>query len=175
MNDIDVILTTENYFVRSLTFKDKNILQALCEKCADYFELAEGLPVGKINAGNLFTDLPPGKNLDDKFLLGILYQEEFVGLLEIVRNYPVEKEWIIGLFIIDPKYRRRGVGMEVHIAVEEWAAALGAKKIWIGVVEQNINAYRFWNNIGYKEVKRTGPKKTGNKENIIVVMNYELI
>ena len=57
--------------IRQLDSSDGADLQALCQRCHDYFELVTGHPVGPAEAQSLFSSLPEGKTYEDKFLLGV--------------------------------------------------------------------------------------------------------
>lgn len=148
---------------------DKDLLK-LFENCKDYFELVEG-EVPK-NTDDFFLSLPPNKNMNDKINLGIFKDEDLIGAIDIIKNYPEEKEWIIGLMIIDINYRKSGFGEKAHKLIEHLAKKQGAYKLRIGVAEQNILAKNFWEKLGYRTIKITESMKIGNKKSRVIVMNY---
>lgn len=148
---------------------DKDLLK-LFENCRDYFELVEG-EVPK-DTDDFFLSLPPNKNISDKINLGIFKDKKFIGAIDIIKNYPKEKEWIIGLMIIDMNYRKSGFGKKAHKLIEVLAKEQGAYKLRIGVAEQNTLARNFWEELGYKIMKINEPMKIGNKESRVIVMNY---
>ena len=148
---------------------DKDLLK-LFENCKDYFELVEG-EVPK-NTDDFFLSLPPNKNMIDKINLVIFKDEDLIGAIDIIKNYPEEKEWIIGLMIIDINYRKSGFEEKAHKLIEHLAKKQGAYNLRTGVAEQNISAKNFWEKLGYKAIKITEPIKIGNKESRVIVMNY---
>ena len=60
--------------IRLLSGDDETDLQALCERCSDFSELAEGRPPEKDAGHSILFDLPPEKTLKDKFVFGV-YKE----------------------------------------------------------------------------------------------------
>lgn len=151
---------------------DKDLLKVF-ENCRDYFELVEG-EVPK-NTDDFFLSLPPNKTVNDKINLGIFKDKNLIGAIDIIKNYPEEKEWIIGLMIIDINYRKSGFGEKAHELIKHLAKEKDAYKLRIGVAEQNILAKKFWEKLGYKIIKITEPMKIGNKESRIIVMNYIIL
>ncbi len=150
---------------------DKELLK-LFEQCTDYFELVEG-EVPK-DTNDFFLSFPPSNSIEDKINLGLFKEDTLIGAVDIIKDYPEEKEWIIGLMIIDKDYRKAGLGRYVHDLIKTMAKNLGAKKLRIGVAEQNLSALEFWKTLGYKEIKITEPMKIGIKESRVIVMNYLL-
>lgn len=164
-------LEKAGYTVRPLTPDDGDDLQALCERCADYFELISGLPPGPSEAQSLFFGLPEGKGYEDKFVIGVFdTQGHLVGVLDVIRDYPEAGIWHIGLLLLEPVQRQRGLGTAVYRAFEQWAGASGAQRIRLGVAEQNKAAFRFWHRLGFDMVEKRPPKPWGNKAVVIIVM-----
>ena len=64
----ETVFTTPQCRARYLQSEDGPIVQALPERCADYFEIVTGLLPGPAEAQSLFTDLPPDKTYADKIL-----------------------------------------------------------------------------------------------------------
>ena len=100
--------------------------------------------------------------------------DALVSIIDLVKNYLCNGEWIIGLLIIAPDYRGKCLGKSINNAIEDYARSLHAKKLRIGVAECNIDGYKFWKSISYYEVKKTEHIKIGNKENVVITMNFDL-
>lgn len=143
------------YRLELLSAKNHKIVEALNEKCADFFILHDGVLPSEKDANEIFTALPPNKNYEDKFVFG-LYRpdDELVGIIDIVRDFPTLGEWTLGLMLIDPQERGNGLGKMVHEALVRRALDLGAKSFRIGVVEENKKGFHFWSGLGYKKVKQ---------------------
>jgi len=82
-----------DYKIKSLTIDNLKSIEILNLKCSDYYILHDGVLPSKKIALEIFSDLPPGKNYEDKFVLGIYKNtNELIGIIEIVQNFPVDGE-----------------------------------------------------------------------------------
>src|SRR6266704_116523 len=125
-NSKESLPAVEGYSLRQLRPQELPLLQALCERCAGVMqqdaglqqglslEHILGLPPGPSMAQDLARALPPGKEYDDKFLLGIFAgPQELVGVLDVIRDYPAQGEWWLGVLMLDPARRGQGLGESV--------------------------------------------------------------
>lgn len=171
---MQLIKLSNNYTIRSISLIDLDNVEKLCNKCLDYFLLASGMPPTKEEVESIFTDLPPGKSNEDKFVLGIYgFENELTGIIDIVKNYPVDGEWILGLLLIEPSRRGCGLGRTVHEALVGWAKDLGAKFLRIGYVENNNMAAKFWASLGYSKIDEVNTELHG-KSHIVNVMTLNI-
>lgn len=162
------------YFINELTLEDVDSLQELCERCVDYYEIVEGRDPTENTGYEILTELPPNKQMKDKYVLGVYdNNSRLISVIDIVRGFKVEKEWALGLMMIDPIARGKGLGTKLHNFLLEWLAEYQAESIRIGVVEENKNALSFWKKLGYKEIDRV-TMELGNKENTVIVMKYNI-
>ncbi|BCM89734.1 hypothetical protein IAD21_01581 [Abditibacteriota bacterium] len=156
---------------RKLTLDDAEILQKLYEQCHDYAVLEQGFPYAPTSALDEFGALPPGKTLADKFLFGLFDEQgTIIGLIESIRYYPDDITWWLGLMLLAPQHRRKGLGTEFYKAFENWAANEGAHHIQLAALEENESGQRFWQSLGFREIRRTEPKPYGNKHHKLIVM-----
>lgn len=139
---------------RVLTLADAPELQELFARCDDYFLLSEGTPTPADMAEKELASLAPNATAEDMFSFGIERSGELVGFLNVARNYPKPQEWWIGFLLLDPSVRGTGLGSEVHRALREWIVAQSGTTLWLGVLEQNEPAKRFWHRMGYRERER---------------------
>lgn len=158
------------YKLSLLSGGDEAYVQSLCERCSDFSKLMEGEPPGKDAGKDILFDLPPGKELKDKYVLGIYKEEDLlIGVIEMVKNFKTLGEWTIGLFMMDPSERGKGLGRKVHEIIRNWVFEKGGRKLRIGVIEENDKGHIFWCKMGYVEVDRV-KRKYGNKEHSVIVM-----
>lgn len=154
---------------------DAATLQSLLEICADYELLLSGSPPGPEAAGSLLASRPEGKAQQDKLTIGIFTQTQgMVGVLDAVRDYPALADWWLGLLLLDPAYRGQGLGTKIYQAFERWAGELGARCIYLGVLEENQAAYRFWRAAGFELVERQPGRHFGEKEHVVITMKKML-
>jgi len=174
-SEIAFEIDLSDYSVHQLSLEDVPALQALFEKCLDYMLLVDGHPAGPNAAAEEFQDVPPGKSLQDKFLFGIVdAKNELVGELDVMRAYPDESTWWIGLLLLDPQVRSRGIGERVLEGFCGHVKANGGKAIMLGVVAENEKAYRFWDRMGFELVQEREPQQFGNKTHVVRVMRRSL-
>jgi ribosomal protein S18 acetylase RimI-like enzyme len=74
------------------------------------------------------------------------------GLLRTAPEFPVfrQQRWgVLDGLVVDPTWRRRGIGTRLTHAMEKWAIELGAPCIELNVYEFNTEARRFYEALGY--------------------------
>lgn len=153
MKDISL---DNGYSIKKLDLDDKVIMSNLYKKCLDYYLMHYGTMDINIEeeTNDLFTSLPPNKDYKDKFVLGIFNGlNELIGVIDIVRDFPENHQWIIGLMLIESKERNKGVGKLVHKAIADFTKTLGAKSLRVGVINENTIGKKFWSSLGYKKIK----------------------
>lgn len=163
----------EGYAINQLSKDNNSIVWNLCNKASDYFILSGGQLPSKDDMDNIFTDLPPNKTLTDKFVFGVYRSNKLIGIIDIIRNFPTIGVWTIGVLLLDPEERGKGLGTVIHQSLVKWAKKLGAKKFRIGVIEENYKAYKFWIKLGYT---KTESKKTNivSKNQVVNIMMRKL-
>lgn len=174
--NLEGVLTTpySELMIRLLVSDDESIIQELCERCSDFFMLIEGRLPEKNAGHDILFDLPPNKELYDKFVYGVFNKNNvLLAVIDIVRNYKCVGEWVLGLLLIDPNERGKGLGQNIHDYVKNLVRENNGNKLRIGVVEENKIALRFWKDIGYSEVDRV-MATYGNKEHNVIIMNLPL-
>ena len=173
-NDKSIKINGEKYIIRNLDIEDKDIIQNLCEECIDYYNIVSGEAPKKDTWKEVLEDLPPGKTYEEKYALGAFKDGHLVAVIDLIRDYPEKGEWIIGLLLIHPSERNKGLGERINNLIAEVVKDKGGIKLRIGVVEDNSKALSFWKGIGYEEIKRAN-LTIGHKNNIVIVMNHSII
>lgn len=151
----NIKLITEKYIVKVLHEEDVEEINSLFVKSTDYFQKVFDRNPDIHDASTLFTTVPEGKLPEDKLVLGIYTKNNnLIGLLDLVQNYPEQNTWFLGLLLVDPKERNQKIGTEVILALIKKATEISISKINISVEEHNKEAIRFWKNIGFTEYNR---------------------
>ncbi|UYO98829.1 GNAT family N-acetyltransferase [Oceanotoga sp. DSM 15011] len=163
----------DEYKLKILDKTDYEIIKNLYEKCSDYFILSSNTKASNEDIDELLFKLPPNKTLEDKFIFGMFLKDNLIGVIDLIKNFPEKYEWIIGLFLIDPSKRKQGFGKMFHNKLLEFAKSNNAKSIRIGVIEENIDGIKFWENIGYKKTDEIS-MKIKNKNHIVDIMKLKL-
>jgi GNAT superfamily N-acetyltransferase len=171
MNNFTPLFEIPGYQGRLLGPETIPALQGLLERCADYYHLLNSGDPDETAAQSLLEDCPSGRKSADKTVIGIVSAEQrLVGVLDAIREYPSDGCWWVGLLLLEPLERNRGVGQRFYQAFEQWISQFGAKHIYIGVVEENMNALRFWQSVGYEAMEKQLPKQFGDKEHVVITM-----
>jgi ribosomal protein S18 acetylase RimI-like enzyme len=169
--DIDL----QNYSVHQISLEDIAAVQEVYEKCLDYMLVVDGHAANPDVVEEDFQSVPPGKSNEDKFVFGITdSQKRLVGLLDILRWYPDKTTWWIGELVLVPESRSKSLGEKVIQGFVASARANGATEIMLGVVEENIRAYKFWIKMGFELVRETEPRQFGNKMQRVKIMRRNL-
>lgn len=165
-----------NKLVRLLDFKDDlENLQLLCEDCIDYYKMNGGTSCISSAAEELFEELPPGKDYDDKSIVGLFTNQGIlIGIIETIRNYPSENTWFIGQMMMASKYRNKGLGKIFLIEFCKQIIKHNAKKIRLAVLKENIRGYHFWRKMGFEVVEKRDNYRIGDKLTTALVMEKEL-
>lgn len=145
--------------LRELSESDLDEVQALFERCEDYFLLHEDRPPTAHEARGEWDAVPEGTPRDHKHVLG-LFAPGLAGVVEIVRDWPRAGTWNIGLLLLDPAARGHGAGEEGVGAVDALAAAAGAATLRISVDPANTGGLRFWKRLGFTPVPAVGAHPT---------------
>ncbi len=139
-----------DYKLKILTEQDLPIIATLCEEASDYMVLATGATNPKKEALDLLTSFPPQKRLEDKTLYGIFdAHNHLIGVLDLIRNYPTNKAWMIGLLLLSPTARGQQIGEQVHAQIVTQIKSEGGTEIRLGILKNNPRAQEFWQRLGY--------------------------
>ena len=167
MFNIDLV----DYSVRPLSREDGEALRQMFEACEDYFLVVEGQAPPPGAAIEAFDAMPPGRSIEDKFIFGIFdVRAHLVGVLEGMRQYPDETTWWIGLLLLAPNARNRGLGEIIIRRFKSYVQRNGGRAIALGVVADNERALGFWRKLGFMVVRQTEPRRFGNKTQTIRVL-----
>lgn len=160
----------ERVLVREPLPSDEAPLLDLFEACEDWFVAATGLPSGPGDVQSLFYGLPEGAEPDDKVLLVLERDGVVTGLVDAVRNHPVPGAVAVGLFLLAPWARGRGLGRA--LAESLLAHAEGVSLVTASVPPGWRSGERFLQRLGFTlgaeapraaEVgnRRAGPRERG--------------
>lgn len=170
--DIDKL---PQYSISTIGEKDLDKIQNVCNSCSDFYLLDKGVVADKDEAKNIINSLPNGKTFDDQFNFGIFNESNnLIGLVHIIKDYPNLDVWMLGLMLIDPNERNKGLGMLVHNEIVNFIKNHKGNKIRIGVLKENKNALRFWRLAGYELEKEIEMDRDDNIVKKILVFNYNI-
>jgi GNAT superfamily N-acetyltransferase len=111
----------------------------------------------------------------DKFVIGFsTIDQSLFGVLDAIRDYPTPKDWWMGLLLLDPAQRNKGLGRRIYQSFEYWVRRQDARHIFLGVVEANQKAFQFWQTMGFELVEREPGRQFGDPGHVVLVLQRKL-
>jgi len=155
-----------------MTDADQPLLQRFFEANPEYHLAVEGAPPGPGAAQAELDALPPEDwRFEKKWLLRFGDAgDPMIGMADLISELFVDGVWHIGLFIVATRLHGSGTAPALYEALESWLRAQGCRWIRLGVVAGNARAERFWENCGYREVRKRLAVTMGRKTNDVRVM-----
>lgn len=140
--------------LRDLSPADVPEVQALMDASEDYFLTCFGLPPGPHEAEQEFEALPPGATRRKKRVVGVEGVDgRLLGVIDEVADWPRVGTLMLGLVLLRPEARGRGIGRAVLEARRvEWRQ-LGLTRVRVGVVAANVASLRFFERYGFARVQ----------------------
>lgn len=91
----------------------------------------------------------------DFFVWIINSEEKKIGILKGSIRYQEEDSLWINSIIIDSDFRRKGYGRCAIESLIDYASGIfRLKKIFVSVAADNVEALKFWENIGFSSIKK---------------------
>ncbi|MDF3301939.1 GNAT family N-acetyltransferase [Streptomyces tropicalis] len=137
----------ERVLVREPEPADEGALLTLFEECEDWFEAATGLPSAPGDVQSLYYALPEGAGPQDKVLLVVERDGVVAGVVDAVCDHPVPGAVAVGLFLLAPWARGRGLGRAVAEAL--LARAEGVTRVTASVPPGWRPGERFLERLGF--------------------------
>jgi len=147
-------------------------LQAFLEANPEYDLAVNGRPPASNAAREEFDSRPPPDFRHDRRWLLQVDDETgtMVAIADVVANLLAPGVWHIGLLIVATRLYGTGAAHAIYAALEQWIRDGGAKWIRLGVVAGNARAERFWEKLGYVEVRKRAAVPMGERVNDVRVM-----
>jgi GNAT superfamily N-acetyltransferase len=130
----------EPFQLLPLGMADLEVVFALETRASDYSLFMTGFLPDIEDTKELFL-------LPDSQVLGLYLEQDLIGLLQVFLLEPNVDA--IGLLLLDPKYRRQGLGSRVIQSHLTWATSRGIAKIVVSVALEDTTAMAFWLALGF--------------------------
>jgi RimJ/RimL family protein N-acetyltransferase len=155
-----------------LVSDDAVTLQRLFEENPEYFVEVNGEPPLPTEAAEeLHGALPPGWPYTRKWIIGLIDETGVLaGMANVVSDLLAPGVWHIGLLIIATKRHGDGTAHSFYSGLENWMKNSGAEWLRLGVVAGNARAERFWERLGFVDVRKRNGVKMGKFVNTLRVM-----
>lgn len=160
--------------LRASEMREEDIprLQAFFEANPEYDLAVNGAPPAPTAARDEFQLRPPADfRYDKRWLLRVDgVGDDMAAMADVVSNLLSPGVWHIGLFIVATRLYGTGAAHEIYAAMQRWMHDGGAKWLRLGVVVGNARAERFWERLGYVEVRKRLALPMGARVNDVRVM-----
>ena len=155
-----------------LKYEEAPRLQRFFEENPEYYISVNGDPPGPNQALEEFEiQLPADWPFEKKWLLGFIQDNgSMIGMADLISNLFAEGVWHIGLFIVSTSLHGSGTAHALYNELESWMRGHGGRWARLGVVEGNVRAERFWERVGYVDLRRRLGMEMGSKVNNLRVM-----
>jgi ribosomal protein S18 acetylase RimI-like enzyme len=105
---------------------------------------------------SLITELAPGKEYSDKFVYCLLgANERIAAIIDMIRNYPENGIWFVGLLFVGRSHRRQGLGSRLAETICTHIAEEGGHAARVAVALDNQSAMAFWTRAGFEKLYDT--------------------
>lgn len=145
----------------------------LLHRAADYVVLEVGHTPDAAYVEKFFTARPPDVPPEGLMHFAVMLETAQAGLVCVAEGYEFADDWWLGLVLMDPAYRGRGLG---HAALNELKAQAKARNIAmlkLAVLDVNLRARKFWHREGFI-FHRHAPASPGSDGHDRTVLKYVL-
>lgn len=152
--------------------EDEPLLQRFFEANPAYFLAVHGEPAGPHEAfEEIHGELPAGWRFTKKWLVGYVDETAaLVAMANVVSDLLAPHVWHIGFFVVASARHGSGEAQALYRGLETWAVARGAQWLRLGVVQGNARAERFWESLGFVQVRTRSGVEMGRLVNTLRVM-----
>ena len=166
------LFEVESWRARQMGEADIPRLQAFFQANPQYHLSVNGVPPSPSEARDEWdSPLPPDFSYEKRWMMDIAAPDgSMAAMASLVSNMFAEGVWLIGLFIVATDLHGKGAAREMYDGLEAWMRDRGAQWIRLGVVVGNRRAERFWEKMGFVEVRRRLAVPMGARVNDIRVM-----
>ena len=124
------------------------------------------------NISNIEEDIeaiPNGVQKNQKNYRLISFNNEILGVVDYLTDYPEKDTILIGLFIIKNDKQKQGLGTKIFRYLENSFKNKNFLKIRIGVLVDNQIGLSFWKKQNFKEIERKFLKFEKSEKEVIVM------
>ncbi len=144
--------------------KEYKICRLAKEQMDEIFELCAGNPlyyeyhppfITKEAVIDDLNNLPPGKQLSDKYYLGFYLGNRLIAVLDLIDGYPEDHIAFIGFFMTYSGIQGRGIGTEIITSVCSQLKKEGFCSVRLGWIKGNPQSEHFWIKNQFEVLKET--------------------
>lgn len=134
-----------------------------------YFSKISDDPPSISNVEEDIEVIPNGVQKNQKNYRLISFNDEILGVVDFLTDYPEKDIILIGFFIIKNDKQKQGLGTKIFRYLENLFRNKKFLKIRIGVLVDNEIGLSFWKKQNFKEIERKFLKFEKSKKEVIVM------
>ena len=134
-----------------------------------YFSKISDNPPSISNVEEDIEAIPNGVQKNQKNYKLISFNDEILGVVDYLTDYPEKNTILIGIFIIKNDKQKQGLGTKIFGYLENLFKNKKFLKIRIGVLVDNEIGFSFWKKQNFKEIERKFLKFEKSEKEIIVM------
>jgi len=127
------------------------------DAATDYVFLEYGTAPNDALIKDFFQDRPPQVPAANCHHIGIEKDGDVIGAAGFLFGFPKPTDCYIGLLILAPLERDRGIGTRVVEHITASARSQGAMRLLIAVLDENHKGRAFWNAQGFRHLQTFPP------------------
>jgi len=116
-------------------------LSRLCLACTGFYEMVEGHPASDATAAEILGPLAPEYAACVKHVFAVMKDGALIAVIELLQGHPSARDWCIGLLLVNPQHRRRGLGARLCTAILDWIAEHDGAMVRLVVQQQNAAVF----------------------------------
>ena len=134
-----------------------------------YFNKMSDNPPSISNVEKDIEAIPNGVQKNQKNYKLISFNDEILGVVDYLTDYPEKNTILIGFFIIKNDKQKQGFGTKIFGYLEKSFKNKKFLKIRIGVLVDNEIGLSFWKKQNFKEIERKFLKFEKSEKEVIVM------
>ena len=134
-----------------------------------YFSKISDNPPSISNVEEDIEAISNGVQKNQKNYRLISFNDEILGVVDFLSDYPEKDTILIGLFIIKNDKQKQGLGTKIFRYLENLFKDKKFLKIRIGVLVDNEIGLSFWKKQNFKEIERKFLKFEKSEKEVIVM------
>ena len=152
------------------------MFQGLYDRCRDFAFLTNGVAFSSMAAREEFEIVPKGKTTQDVYIFGLFDgHNRLSGTITSLKYYPDNRTWWLGLMMLAPEHRNRGLGTDFYRGFERWVSMQDVTQISLCVIEANKLGLGFWSKMGFEIISKTPPRQYGIKSHQLYILKRNLM
>lgn len=145
-------IETDRLLLRALAPGGEARLQRVFERCADHFAALTGTPGPAPDAAEREVRAAAGTEGREVVLLTLLETGEEIGAAAWWEGNPLPDRALLGMLMVDPAHRGRGLAREALAALEVWLAGRGTVALRTAFQRRRLAVHPIVRALGFREM-----------------------